>query len=149
MENSPHLGRGNIRKLHSSFEVTGPDGRHIVIIFEAAQMSLRDMKVVFRKDGFDEEFVKAAMIELLKALDFLHTRGEVVHTGIDPFSAYLAFASPLISYCYASLLQLYIRAICSWVFTITTSCRHLARGNSRLQWLASQSRPLGQSTTLG
>ena len=27
-------------------------------------------------------FVKAAIVELLKALDFLHSHGEIVHTGI-------------------------------------------------------------------
>ncbi|KAL1873370.1 hypothetical protein Plec18167_006421 [Paecilomyces lecythidis] len=44
-------------------------------------MSLRDMKVVFRPNGFDEEFVKGAIIELLKALDYLHSCASVVHTG--------------------------------------------------------------------
>ncbi|KAJ5591922.1 uncharacterized protein N7459_002291 [Penicillium hispanicum] len=50
-------------------------------LVEAAEMSLRDMRLVFRRDGFDEDFVKGAMIELLRALDFLHIHGEVVHTG--------------------------------------------------------------------
>ncbi|XHG09039.1 hypothetical protein AWENTII_012118 [Aspergillus wentii] len=45
-------------------------------------MSLHDMKVIFSKDGFDEEFVKGAIVELLQALDFLHTEGEVVHTDV-------------------------------------------------------------------
>ncbi|KAL1999700.1 hypothetical protein VTN02DRAFT_4151 [Thermoascus thermophilus] len=57
-------------------------GHHIVLVFEAAQMSLRDMKLVFRQEGFDEDFVRGAMIELLKALDFLHTQGEIVHTDV-------------------------------------------------------------------
>jgi hypothetical protein len=42
------------------------------------------MRVVFRRDGFDEDFVKGAIIELLQALDFLHSEGEVVHTGNMP-----------------------------------------------------------------
>ena len=87
MADSSHPGRGNIRRLLDSFEVTGPHGKHIILVFEAAQMSLRDMKLVFRQNGFDEDFVKGAIIELLKALDFLHTHGEVVHTGIHrPFT---------------------------------------------------------------
>lgn len=80
---SSHEGRSNIRTLLDSFEVTGPHGNHIVLVFEAAQMSLRDMKLVFRQDGFDEDLVRGAIIELLKALDFLHTQGEVIHTGIS------------------------------------------------------------------
>ncbi|GAB1193700.1 hypothetical protein APSETT444_002926 [Aspergillus pseudonomiae] len=69
-------------KLLDSFQITGPDGKHVVLVFEAAQMSLWDMKLVFRRDGFDEGLVKGAVIELLEALDFLHTYGEIVYTGI-------------------------------------------------------------------
>lgn len=83
ISDSPHEGQGNLRRLFDSFEVKGPDGSHIVLVFEAAQMSLQDMKNIFRPDGFDEDLVKGATIELLKVLDFLHTQGEVVHTGIS------------------------------------------------------------------
>ncbi|CAG8899765.1 unnamed protein product [Penicillium egyptiacum] len=84
MAKSSHRGRGNIRRLLDSFEVTGPQGKHIVLVFEAAQISLRDLKLVFRPGGFDEDFVRGTIIELLKALDFLHTHGEVVHTDFHP-----------------------------------------------------------------
>jgi hypothetical protein len=51
---------------------------------QPAQMSLRDMKLVFMKDGgFDENFVKGAVQELLKALDFLHGQASVIHTGLS------------------------------------------------------------------
>lgn len=80
---SSHPGRANIRKLLDFFEVTGPKGKtHIVIVMDAAQMSLRDLQVVFMPDGFDEKFVKAAIVKLLGTLDYLHTEAEVVHTGI-------------------------------------------------------------------
>lgn len=82
IEHSAHRGRRNIRKLLDSFDVTGPHGKHAILVFEAGQMSLRDMKTVFRRDGFDEDFVRGAITELLQALDFLHSQGEVVHTGI-------------------------------------------------------------------
>ncbi|KAK2767427.1 hypothetical protein FQN54_003583 [Arachnomyces sp. PD_36] len=77
-------GQDNIRKLLDSFEIVGPDGKHIVLVMDAAQMSLYDMKLVFRPDGFEEDFVTAAITELLKALDSLHTSGETVHTDIHP-----------------------------------------------------------------
>ena len=82
MGDTSHRGRCNIRRLLDSFQIICPDGKHIVLVFEAAQMSLRDMKLVFRRDGFDEDLVKGAIIELLEALDFLHTYAEIVHTGI-------------------------------------------------------------------
>lgn len=81
MAESPHHGRGSIRSLLESFEVTGLHGKHIVLVFEPAQMSINDMRLAFQLE-FDEGFAKAATVELLEALDFLHTHGEVVHTGI-------------------------------------------------------------------
>ncbi|EHA24049.1 hypothetical protein ASPNIDRAFT_123785, partial [Aspergillus niger ATCC 1015] len=72
LQTSSHQGRYNIRNQ---------DGIHTVLIFEAAQMSLRDMKIVFQQGGFDEGLVKGAITELLQAVDFLHTQGQSVHTG--------------------------------------------------------------------
>lgn len=83
MADSSHIGRRNIRKLLDSFDVKGPDGKHIVLVLEPVQMSLRDMKHEFLPDGFFEDLVRNGIIELLKALDFLHTQGELVHTGIS------------------------------------------------------------------
>lgn len=77
-------GRNNIRRLLDSFEIGGPNGKHIALVFQPAQMSLRDMKHVFRQaGGFDEIFVKGAVEELLKGLDFLHREVHVVHTGMS------------------------------------------------------------------
>ncbi|EFE38971.1 hypothetical protein TRV_06334 [Trichophyton verrucosum HKI 0517] len=78
-----HRGRLNIRQLLDSFTVAGPDGRHLVLVHQAAQMSLRDMKLVFFPNGFDPAFVRGAIIELLQALDFLHSHAQVVHTGTE------------------------------------------------------------------
>lgn len=79
---SSNIGRNNIRHLLGSFEISGPDGRHKVLVMQPAQMSLRDFKQVFRPDGgFDENFVRGATQELLKALEFLHEEAQLVHTG--------------------------------------------------------------------
>jgi hypothetical protein len=37
---SDHPGRENIRRIHDSFTVTGPDGRHIVLVQEPGVYSL-------------------------------------------------------------------------------------------------------------
>ncbi|KAH7170045.1 kinase-like domain-containing protein [Dactylonectria macrodidyma] len=80
-----HVGAGHIRHLLDSFEVAGPHGKHITLVLQVSQMSLRDMDTVFRKgQGFDEGFVKGAIKELLQAVDFLHTEVQAVHTDIHP-----------------------------------------------------------------
>ncbi|UPK99892.1 hypothetical protein LCI18_010827 [Fusarium solani-melongenae] len=82
---SKHVGADNVRKLLTSFEVSGPHGNHIVLALQVSQMSLRDMDTVFMKGrGFEEDFVKSAIKELLQAVDFLHTEARVVHTDIHP-----------------------------------------------------------------
>ncbi|RSL74670.1 hypothetical protein CEP51_011510 [Fusarium floridanum] len=79
---SKHVGADNVRKLLDSFQVSGPHGNHIVLALQVSQMSLRDMDTVFMKGGgFEEDFVKSAIKELLQAVDFLHTEAQAVHTG--------------------------------------------------------------------
>ncbi|KAI8665641.1 Protein kinase domain-containing protein [Fusarium sp. Ph1] len=67
LSSTENPGRANIRHLLDSFEIDGPEGKHVALVFQPAQMSLRDMKLVFRKDGsFDE------------------IEAHVVHTDIHP-----------------------------------------------------------------
>jgi len=76
------VGAGKIRRLLDSFEVVGPHGKHIALALQASQMSLGDLNAVFMDGrGFDEDFVKAAIKELLEAVEFLHTKVQAVHTG--------------------------------------------------------------------
>jgi serine/threonine protein kinase len=121
MVNSSHRGRGNIRRLLDSFEITGEHGKHLVLAFEAAQMSLRDMKLVFRQEGFDEDFVRGAITELLQALDFLHKHGEVVHTGTILSTLSSGWKS------LTHLLQMCTLATCFWVLTIINCSRSLRK----------------------
>ncbi|TQN64388.1 Serine/threonine-protein kinase SRPK, partial [Colletotrichum shisoi] len=82
---SLHPGAKNVRKLLSSFEVSGPHGKHVALALEVSQMSIRDMDTVFMDGaGFPEDFVKGAVKELLEALDFLHTVAQSVHTDVHP-----------------------------------------------------------------
>lgn len=96
MTGSPHQERINIRKLLDSFQISRTHGKHIVLVSEVAQLSLRDLRLVFRKGGFEEGFVRATIIRLLKALDLLHAHGEVAHTGISR-----------LFYCHALTLLIY------------------------------------------
>ncbi|EFE38193.1 protein kinase, putative [Trichophyton verrucosum HKI 0517] len=74
--------RQNIRRVLSTFQLAGPHGIHPVLVCEASQMSLRDMKTVFFPNGFEESFVKAATIELLKAVEFSSTPAQGSFTPV-------------------------------------------------------------------
>lgn len=78
---SDHPGRENIRRFLDSFTITGPDGKHIVLVQEPALISLFDLSQRMNDNRFPEQTVKEVITELLEALDFLHTECEVVHTG--------------------------------------------------------------------
>ncbi|PNY26092.1 Uncharacterized protein TCAP_03970 [Tolypocladium capitatum] len=97
---SKHMGAGNVRKLLDSFEVVGPHGKHIALALQVSQMSLRDMNTVFMKGrGFDEEFVKSAIKELLEAIDFLHTEVQAVHTDVHPGATAREFSTKRVAEC--------------------------------------------------
>ncbi|KAL2203242.1 hypothetical protein CC79DRAFT_1373389 [Sarocladium strictum] len=40
--------------------------------------------VLINSQGFEQDFVKGAIKELLEALDFLHTEAKMVHTDVQP-----------------------------------------------------------------
>lgn len=83
---SEHPGAGNIRKLLGSFDIAGPHGKHITLVLQASQMSLHNMDTVWMRGcGLGEALVKGAIQELLKAVDFMHTDLQVVHTGREHF----------------------------------------------------------------
>ena len=62
---SDHPGRDIIRRFHDSFTVTGPDGRHIVLVQEPGCISLFDLKDRMHETRFPEGMVKAILTELL------------------------------------------------------------------------------------
>ncbi|KAJ6042200.1 uncharacterized protein N7446_013266 [Penicillium canescens] len=84
ISNSSHIGRKNIRKFHESFTVTGPDGTHIVLVLEPGHIGLYDFQRGMPNQRLPEEMVKAILVEVLQALDFLHTECEAIHADLHP-----------------------------------------------------------------
>lgn len=126
-------GRNNVRNFNS-FVVHSPHGEHAILVLEAAQVSLWDMRMLLSEYGFDEYFVKAAMIELLRALDFLHSHAQIVHTGMAKILAQFYW---LTNYC-----QVYILGTCSLVLMMPimiTFSNDLKTCKWNPLWLANQS----------
>jgi serine/threonine-protein kinase SRPK3 len=79
-----HPGRHNIRQALDIFDLSRPEGEvHVCIVHSPLQSTLYDFQ---RLDGapqvLPEELVKMVMINLLEALDFLHTEANVTHCGM-------------------------------------------------------------------
>ncbi|KAJ5770991.1 uncharacterized protein N7511_003042 [Penicillium nucicola] len=84
ISSSSHVGRENIRKFHESFTIAGPDGKHIVLVQEPALMGVFDFQKGLQDKRFGEEMVKMILVEVLQALDFLHTECEAIHADVHP-----------------------------------------------------------------
>jgi serine/threonine-protein kinase SRPK3 len=96
--------------------VASPHGEHVVLALQVSQMSIRDMDTVFMNGrGFNEDFVKGAVMELLEALDICIARyNQYILVGnYLPFSSIHAHIGTNIltrAACFGN--RMFIRAIC-------------------------------------
>lgn len=79
-----HLGHHNIRQALDIFDLSRPEGEvHVCIVHSPLQTTLHDFQ---RLDGapqvLPEELAKVVMINILEALDFLHTEANITHCGM-------------------------------------------------------------------
>lgn len=72
-----------IRLLHKSFELEHPRGskQNLCLVYEPMGMSLADVRRVACDGQVPLELLKPMLPFLLAALDFLHTKAKMVHTG--------------------------------------------------------------------
>jgi serine/threonine-protein kinase SRPK3 len=79
--NPSHHGLHYVRTIIDAFEVIGPKGIHMCLVFKP----LREPISIFQKrlvDGrYDLAALKATLRCLLFGLDYLHSQCHVIHTG--------------------------------------------------------------------
>lgn len=78
---SKHPGKASVRTLLDHFTVFGPDGNHQCLVHEPLSLSLQWLRQQFPTRTYPESLLKITTIEILQALDFLHTEADIVHTG--------------------------------------------------------------------
>jgi len=78
---SDHDGRRCIRILLDSFEVDGPNGRHICLVHEPLGISFDELRTLTAEGMFDEDLVRQTFRHVLTGLEFLHKEAHVIHTG--------------------------------------------------------------------
>ena len=80
--NPSHRSRELLRTSSESFEITGPEGKHLCMAYEP----LREPLWIYR-DNFEGDMIPLPLVKLhfwiiLHALDYLHTECKLVHTGM-------------------------------------------------------------------
>lgn len=79
-----HPGHGHVIQLLDTFTHRGPNGVHVVMVFEVLGENLLGLIRRYKHRGIPVVFVKQIAKQLLAALDFLHRHCGVIHTDLKP-----------------------------------------------------------------
>lgn len=77
--NVPHAVR-----LLDTFEIHGPNGRHVVMVLPVYGVNLLSAYGWFGRRGMPLDLVRAVAVQLLAALDGIHRSCGIIHTDIKP-----------------------------------------------------------------
>lgn len=76
-----HQGFPFVRMALDSFEISGPRGMHVCLVYEPMRETLGRFQRRLNEGRFPLPFVKACIRLLLMGLDYLHSECQMVHTG--------------------------------------------------------------------
>ncbi|KAL2010521.1 hypothetical protein VTN00DRAFT_6328 [Thermoascus crustaceus] len=89
--NPKHRGYRYITKLLDDFTIRSPEGRHVCLVFEP----MREPLWLFQKHWDDNKFpipiFKRLVKLLLEGVDYIHTKGRLIHTDIKPDNILVGF----------------------------------------------------------
>lgn len=80
-QNPGHRGRVILRTCLDDVEITGPEGRHICLVYEPMREPLWILQRRFVDRRIPLPIAKAYIYFLLAGLDYLHSECKVVHSG--------------------------------------------------------------------
>lgn len=81
-ENPSHLGYRRVRTALDIFELQRPGGRHFCLVQPPMWESWKDLLRRNETGRFLEPLLKAGLRHLFLALDYLHSKCKLVHTGM-------------------------------------------------------------------
>ncbi|EFR03026.1 CMGC/SRPK protein kinase [Nannizzia gypsea CBS 118893] len=80
--NPSHRGHVIIRACLESFEVTGPEGKHLCLAYEPMREPVWLYQQRFPDRRLPSSLIKAFLTMILTGLDYLHSECKVVHTDL-------------------------------------------------------------------
>jgi len=83
----------HVATLHDSFFHTGPNGRHMCMVFSMLGCNLLSVIKAFNYRGIPIPAVKKMIKGVCMGLDFLHRKCEIIHTDLKPENILLQFPS--------------------------------------------------------
>ncbi len=79
--NPSHNGFDFVRIMLDDFEVTGPDGTHLCLVYEPMREPLWMFQQRLPNSKTPPPLLKVYLGIFLQALDYLHSECHIVHTG--------------------------------------------------------------------
>ncbi|KAF4213392.1 hypothetical protein CNMCM5878_000026 [Aspergillus fumigatiaffinis] len=90
-QNPEHRGRVILRTCLDDFEVTGPEGKHMCLVYEPMREPLWILQRRFVDRKLPLPIAKAYIYFLLVGLDYLHSECKVVHTDLKLDNILMSF----------------------------------------------------------
>jgi serine/threonine protein kinase len=79
--NPSHEGFPFVRTMLDNFEVTGPDGPHLCLVYEPMREPLWLFQQRWENGKLPPALLKVYLRFLLRGLDYLHSECYIIHTG--------------------------------------------------------------------
>lgn len=92
---SLHPGKDHVAQLKDNFEIKGPTGTHVCMVFELLGGSIAEQATSSQIQRLPSKVVKRITWQLLEALDFIHTECGIIHTDISPSNICIKLPDPL------------------------------------------------------
>jgi serine/threonine-protein kinase SRPK3 len=77
-------------RLTDHFEHRGPNGLHVVMVFEVLGENLLELIMKYDYKGIPIPIVKSVTKQLLIAMDYLHRQLQIIHTDVKPENVVVA-----------------------------------------------------------
>lgn len=129
-----HAGQSNVRSLLDHFEIKSKydERSHQCLIHPPLGMSLWQLIGLFPGRTSTEQLLKATLLNLFMALDYLHSEANFIHTGTSSLLNYADRNLCSYSSIYIDDVQIYNRIIFCWVSKTSPSSVNMRRWKSTI-----------------